>query len=93
MASLLAWGPAARSSVITCAAARVVDSFQPVSSLTATPRRSSKARMRRVSTRSWAIKATGAVPSPSSVISARIRAQALFASSSAASHRVMLTDA
>ena len=53
---------AARSSAISAAAARVVDSFQPVSSSTCTPCRASVALMRRVSSRSTAAKATGLRP-------------------------------
>ena len=44
---------------ITVAPARVVDSFQPVSSSIGTWRRDSSARTRRISLRSWAISATG----------------------------------
>ena len=53
---------AARSKLMMLAAARVVDSFHPVSSRTATPKLASMARTRRVSKRSWATSATGLKP-------------------------------
>ena len=52
----------APSKPIRVAAARVVDSFQPVSSRSATPFSASMARTRRVSKRSCAISATGQRP-------------------------------
>ena len=61
-ASLDAFQALARRAAIRCAAARVVESFQPVSSRITTPRPSSMARICRVSTRSMAPSATGTRP-------------------------------
>ena len=61
-ASVEASQTAARSKLITPAAARVVDNFQPVSSRMRTPRWASMAPTRRVSERSCATSATGQRP-------------------------------
>ncbi len=70
----------ARRAAITCAPARVVDSVQPFSSCTPTPRPASSALMRRVSARSMAARATGVRPSATY---RSTQAAALWASSSA----------
>ena len=78
-ASLLAWGRQARNSSIRLLAARVVESFQPVSSRTASCWPANKALMRRVRARSLSTRAT----SPCSCCTARCtQAAAHWASSS-----------
>ena len=84
-ASRPAPGVAARSHAIACAAARVVDKVQPVSSSAATPARSSKARMRRTTRRSCAISAT--LAAPPSKASSTASVAALASSSRPAAHR------
>ncbi len=81
--STVAVGAAARNNAITAAAARVVESVQPVSSRNGTPWRASNARTRRTSTRSWAISATGV---PCSARSVSSWAVARWASSSKPLH-------
>ncbi len=61
-ASVPARAGTARNKAITCAAARVVDSAQPVSSANGTRWRSSRARTRRTSCRSCPISAIGTSP-------------------------------
>ena len=81
--SSFAAGAAARSKLMTCAAAGVVDKRQPVSSLITSDSRCSKARTRRTSNLSSATRATGVRPASTASMTV---AAAAWASRSRSSH-------
>ena len=91
-ASVEAFHTVARSRLISAAAARVVESFQPVSSRTATPRPASMACTRRVSCRSCATNATGLRPFERCV-NTQAAARCASSSASAAACRANLSGA